>query len=63
MAARGEEGKEVGEKMMEIRRYKFPVLKQISQGDVVFSTENIVSNIVTTLYGERRLADIVIITA
>ena len=63
MAARGEEGKGVGEKMMEIRRYKFPVLKQISQGDVVFSTENIVSNIVTTLYGERRLADIVIITA
>lgn len=54
MAARGQEGKRVGEKMKEIGRHKFPVIKQINQGDVVHSIENIVSNLVTTLYGERQ---------
>ena len=33
-----------------IKRYKIPVVKLISPGDVTFSMRNTVNNIVSTLY-------------
>lgn len=36
-----------------IRGYKLPIIKQISHGDVTYSLENIVNNIVLILCGGR----------
>ena len=35
-----------------IKRYKLPVIKQVSHGDEKYSTRNIVNNTVQTLYGD-----------
>ena len=34
-----------------IKKYKLPVIKQVSHRDVMYSTGNTVNNIVITLYG------------
>ena len=39
--------------MREIKRYKIPVTKEMSQGYEMSSAENIVNNYVTSLYGGR----------
>ena len=36
-----------------VKRYKLPVIKSISQGDVMHSMENIVSNILVSLHGDE----------
>ena len=39
--------------MKEIKRYKLPVIKSISHGEVMYGIGNIVNNIAITLYGDR----------
>ena len=39
-------------------RYKPPILKEISHGDVKYSIRNMVNNTVITLYGNRWLLDL-----
>ena len=40
-----------------IKKYKLPVIKQISHRDVMYSTGNTVNNTVITLYADRWLLD------
>lgn len=35
------------------KRYELPVIKQISQVDVMCSIQNITNNIIITLYGDK----------
>lgn len=46
--------------MKGLKRYKPPVIKQISYGDIIYNTRNVVSNIII-LYRDRWLLDIVMI--
>ena len=36
-----------------IKKHQFPVIQQISHGDVVYSIGNIINNILFTLHGDR----------
>lgn len=42
-----------GEEAKENKRFKLPGIKQISLGDMVYSIENIINDIVIALYGVR----------
>lgn len=47
-----------GEKVKGNMKSKFPGIKQISHGDVMYSIGNIVNNIVITMYGVRWVLDL-----
>lgn len=59
MTARGEGGGKKSEKVKGNKRYEFPVIKEISHGDIMYSIGNIVHNTLVTLYGDGWLLDLV----
>lgn len=54
MVTKREAGGEMGKKVNGIKRYKFPVIKQISHGNVRYSTGKPVNNVIP-LYSDRWL--------
>ena len=60
VAARGAGCGKLGETGEGIKKYKLPVIKQISHEDVRYSIGNTVNNIVITLYGDRWLLDLLL---
>ena len=55
MVARGEGQRGMDQKLRRIKRYKLPIMKQINNGNIIYSTRNVVNNILITLYSDRLL--------
>ena len=51
MVPRGEEGSGNGKQDKGMKKYRHIVIKQISHGDVIYSTGIVVNSIVLSLYG------------